>query len=137
MQNTISSIPFKDLLLKTFYFQKPVHVPPELAAKILVAVQKCQPETGIDVNGLLMLYDGQYREDQQFKDFIYCSYKSAGFIRSDGQLNQDKALKAFNNEPLLEEGIRRCGSERGENPKESLFKFFKCIVNTTPVKIVL
>lgn len=110
---------------------------PELAGKILIALQKCQPETGIDTDTILLIYDGKYREDEQFKNFLFCSYKSTGFLGNDGFLDEDKAIQAFQREPLVEDGIRRCGSLRGRDRKESLFMFYKCFVSTTPVRITL
>lgn len=78
-----------------------------------------------------------YSEDQKFKDFIYCCYKTAGYLKPDGRMNTEKSVKLFKNEPEVVNGLMRCGEENGRDAKEAVFNFFKCFQDTVPVRFTL
>lgn len=78
-----------------------------------------------------------YSEDKKFKNFIYCGYKKAGYLKPDGRMNIEKSLKLFKNEPEVVEGLRRCGEATGRTAKDAVFNFFKCFQDTVAVTFSL
>lgn len=76
-------------------------------------------------------------EDDRFKKKkIYCVYQKTGYANPDGHVIITKALPLFPKDINILPTIGNC-DKHGKDPKETNYLHFKCLQETSPVRMAL
>ncbi|RZC39146.1 PBP GOBP domain containing protein [Asbolus verrucosus] len=96
-----------------------------------VYITNCRNEIGLTENKVTSFLDGNFSEEPELKEFLFCMYKKLGAMNAAGEIQNDmvkkELLRKYSSE-LVNKIIKKCVS-RKSTPQETAFQMFKCIDN--------
>lgn len=121
-------------------FQPNLEITSEQKAKLQQYKEDCKAETGVDVDILKKLKDGEFPDDPKLKDFLFCVSKKAGFQNEAGEVQEsvilDKLGHAIKDEEKAKQLTEKCAKQEG-SPAEVVYKIVSCLYSSTPNHIVI
>lgn len=121
-------------------FLQTVTLPPTQQEKAHQTASECIKETGVSTEVLVEAKKGHIGEDEALKKFVFCFFKKAGIVDSDGKLNIETAVAKL--PPGIDKDdakkiLESCKSKSGKDATETVFEIFKCYHKDTKTHISL
>ncbi|XP_018565058.1 B1 protein-like [Anoplophora glabripennis] len=112
----------------------------EQKAKLDEYKDECKKQSGVNVEILKKLPEGEFPEDPKLKEFLFCVSKKTGFQNDAGEIQQaviiEKLGKALKDPAKAKELTEKCTNQEG-SPSEITYKFVICFYNHSSKHVVI
>ncbi|KOB71255.1 Odorant binding protein [Operophtera brumata] len=108
-----------------------IHFPSGIGEAIKAVIASCGKNDADFPELVKLIREGKYREDEEFKKFVHCSYKDSGFVFDDGRVDIEAASQIFPDPKRIYKIMKECNEKR-ETPVETTYQYFKCFQDNTP-----